>query len=1368
MPDDAEAAAARSDRWRPNRVGIRNIWEYDDQEFLFVDGRLILRGPNGSGKSNALALLVPFVFDAVMSSGRMDPFGGGRSMKTLLLSEQKEEGSGSHYRRDQRTGYVWMELVRGDRTLTIGCGARASKQRDAEAWFFVTDRRPGLDLDLVPDGTPATRSQLAESLGAGAVFDTAESYRAAVDRALFGVGADRYRHLVDLLLVLRRPHLAGKLQPEELSAVLTQGLPPVPATLVADVAASFEDLEAVRGDLSRLLEARRAVDEFCPVYRSYLRTVARYRADRMLEAVRSARGARNRLATATKAFETAEARLGDLEQARTESERRRDLAEERLRAVLESPAFRDAAALATLANQASDARGEAEKAAVRTGEARDARDRTTDAVGRATAELTAAEADVDRSYGEATLAADAAGVSWSARRDDLAGPDLGAALRSSATVRLDEITQVRGAVTTAAAASRRAEEAERRAGDSDREAEAAAGRRLEAEAALAAAVTALVGTLERWCADTEVVQPEEARILVDAAGQAGEPVSRSLAEVATGLFGPKRRDLGVELARLDDRLGEAAARRDELVAERDLVAADPLPAPDRLAVRPADRTDRPGAPLFACCDFRNGVGEEDRSGIEAALHAAGLLDAWVPADAGGAGTVPDGDELDAWLIPSRPVDGPSLADVLVADPSDDSGLDADRVGAVLRSIALAETGIGVLPDGRFSLGPLTGRYAKPAAEYIGTTAREARRQRRIAELDALVSEAEEALGSIGSRRAAVTERLAAVDAAEGSLPSTDDVARSRRHHDHAVAVSAERAAVAERERTVAVANQKEASLAVEALRTVGARFGLPTHPDGLDEIAAAVRTFERSAADLLRVAGQAALLAERVGEVTGQLVAAEEALAQRLAEQAAADRYADGLSERVAEVRRQLGPDADAPLRRRQEIESEVAQLKVAVSKATDDVLAHREELGTVRNQAASAREAVERADGTVEERKVTVAVLARPALWEAVAGHGDPAVADIGTSDETEGEAGGTAGLRAPDDPVERCRLVVSSVDDVDTGPDAVRNATNHLDTAYRVLMDNLRHGFEPSQVHDDDVGIVQVTSETGTISALQLARVLAAQVAQHEELLDERDQAIFERHLLTRVSETLRDLLNSAHELVDDINTCLRETPTASGLRVRLRWQLDQASTAQQDALELLRRSPELLGPDDRERLRRFFAGAIADERAANPGAGYEAVLTRVFDYRSWHSFVPFLVLPTGGSQQLTRTVFRSLSGGEQSVSLHLPLFAAAAAHYNAAGDGAPRLVALDEAFAGIDEGMRADLMGLLVRFDLDVVMTGHELWGAYGQVPGVMIYDLLRRPPAEGVSAMPMRWDGGTLTEEPMVSPSPQRSSAAELAG
>ena len=56
----------------------------------------------------------------------------------------------------------------------------------------------------------------------------------------------------------------------------------------------------------------------------------------------------------------------------------------------------------------------------------------------------------------------------------------------------------------------------------------------------------------------------------------------------------------------------------------------------------------------------------------------------------------------------------------------------------------------------------------------------------------------------------------------------------------------------------------------------------------------------------------------------------------------------------------------------------------------------------------------------------------------------------------------------------------------------------------------------------------------------------------------------------------------------------------------------------------------------------------------------------------------------------------------------------------------------------------------MGLLVRFDLDILLTGHELWGAYEQVPELMAYDLLRQPPLEGVSAFAVRWDGATMAE------------------
>ena len=38
-------------KWQINRVGLLDFWYYDEEEFDFLDGRMLLRGANGSGKS---------------------------------------------------------------------------------------------------------------------------------------------------------------------------------------------------------------------------------------------------------------------------------------------------------------------------------------------------------------------------------------------------------------------------------------------------------------------------------------------------------------------------------------------------------------------------------------------------------------------------------------------------------------------------------------------------------------------------------------------------------------------------------------------------------------------------------------------------------------------------------------------------------------------------------------------------------------------------------------------------------------------------------------------------------------------------------------------------------------------------------------------------------------------------------------------------------------------------------------------------------------------------------------------------------------------------------------------------------------------
>ena len=94
-------------RWQPLRAGILNLFRYDEQNFVFHKGRLLLKGNNGSGKSMALEVLLPYVLDADLTPSRLSTFGGReRSMYLWLLGFDKSE------RRHSVRAYVWVEFGR--------------------------------------------------------------------------------------------------------------------------------------------------------------------------------------------------------------------------------------------------------------------------------------------------------------------------------------------------------------------------------------------------------------------------------------------------------------------------------------------------------------------------------------------------------------------------------------------------------------------------------------------------------------------------------------------------------------------------------------------------------------------------------------------------------------------------------------------------------------------------------------------------------------------------------------------------------------------------------------------------------------------------------------------------------------------------------------------------------------------------------------------------------------------------------------------------------------------------------------------------------------------------------------------------------
>src|SRR6201995_4628894 len=117
--------APSSERWKPLRAGLVDMFYYDQEEFWFNDGRLLLRGNNGTGKSKVLALTLPFLLDGDLSAHRVEPDGDpSKRMEWNLLL-------GGEHPNDERLGYAWLEFGQmtetGSAWCTIGWGLKGAK-----------------------------------------------------------------------------------------------------------------------------------------------------------------------------------------------------------------------------------------------------------------------------------------------------------------------------------------------------------------------------------------------------------------------------------------------------------------------------------------------------------------------------------------------------------------------------------------------------------------------------------------------------------------------------------------------------------------------------------------------------------------------------------------------------------------------------------------------------------------------------------------------------------------------------------------------------------------------------------------------------------------------------------------------------------------------------------------------------------------------------------------------------------------------------------------------------------------------------------------------------------------------------------------
>ncbi|WP_230194425.1 SbcC/MukB-like Walker B domain-containing protein [Streptomyces coriariae] len=243
--------------------------------------------------------------------------------------------------------------------------------------------------------------------------------------------------------------------------------------------------------------------------------------------------------------------------------------------------------------------------------------------------------------------------------------------------------------------------------------------------------------------------------------------------------------------------------------------------------------------------------------------------------------------------------------------------------------------------------------------------------------------------------------------------------------------------------------------------------------------------------------------------------------------------------------------------------------------------------------------------------------------------------------------------------------------------------------------------------------------------------------------------ERRLFDQILTGDIRRHLAARIRQAGELVDRMNGHLERVRTASNVAVQLVWDVrpdlpDSTRTARQ----LLLKDPGRVTESDREALHDFFRARIEEAKGSETAASWEEQLGEVLDYTAWHRFTVRLDRANGlGWQPLTKKLHGALSGGEKAIALHLPLFAAVAAHYEAV-PLAPRPILLDEVFVGVDTVNRGQVFALLTALDLDLMVTSDHEWCTYGELPGIAVHQLLAGADDDAVTSARFVWNGVDL--------------------
>ncbi len=1368
-------------KWQLHRAGFLNFWYYDDEEYYFADGKLLLRGSNGSGKSVTMQSLIPVLLDGKKSPDRLDPFGSkARRMEDYLLGEKDVVD------RDERTGYLYLEYKRehSDQYLTTGIGLRAKRHSNIDFWGFVIsdNRRIGRDFLLyktefsIEEGKdqkiPLSRRELENRIGQGGKVVTGQGeYMDLVNKHIFGFQSlDAYEELIKLLIQLRSPKLSKDFKPTVIYDILNESLPALSDDELRTLSDTIESMDQSQQQLDQLLHDQRSLSKLCKQYDHYNRYVLVEKAEELIQAEKRltrvvAKGERLQEELVTKQQDQIVAK-----QQINELEREQAVLKEEEDRLKEHDVFKAEKEKLRVKEQLHDTNARLQQKGKvlddKENQERSLRDQirqTEDQQHALSIRLKEYIGDLDSEADETSFPNHALAADEFRRQYEVDYRfDLWKKESQDYQQKLDHVLKV---LRQQSVAKQYYDEADRELGEAKKE------------------LDQIRYEEQKW---TQLFEEEKARFLEAFHGWRNECIRLALSTEEVQLTARKienyfepyrsdqvseqvrvayqRQDQAIQKRLLDIEHKQNNKRKEIETKEVELQTwkARVEPEPNRRDETNEARSDLgaqgiPYLPFYQAVEFQEWVNDEVRARIEAAITQMGILDALIVPKHLTSIDV----KSDRILRTNPQLLANTLADFLYPTPVEGVQISAEEIDEVLRSILIADQGEGTTTlreDGRYQIGLMVG-MAPPESQslYIGRESRKRYRLRQIAmigsELVHLQSELQILVEQADHEKAMQAELLAEFQ----SFPPDEEI-----HAAYEVLKGCQNntkihSQNVERKNAVVKERLQQYNQIREAVRQ--AVDGIPLQPDedtyqhaydAMRRYTEMLSTMELTYKDYQQQRERGKLFREQqehlildIDQLKYEYLLFDDQCKKyemqlQQIEATLQDLGADEIRARIAEVIQRL--EAIPELHNKQlEI---VTRLDEQI-KATEQALIHHKaevEWGT---QFFSLSEQMYVEDEalhliSVEDDQVPSQTLLPVERAIKVRQLFSTVLSDVNVDREKVQDRLNKVYFQEVGFLVEY-RLTQETILELSNLPEHME------DEHVQMQIDRIRS--KSRRIH------LVLEYEGKRVTPYYVLAQLEIDIERQRNVLNERDRELYEEIIMNNVGKVIRHRINRAKRWVEEINQLMNERDTSSGLTFSIRW---HPRTADHDSeldtaqlVELLRTDPRLLTDEKMNSITQHFRSKITRAKeiveGKRLGETLHQIIKEMLDYREWFAFTLYYRKEGEQRKEMTNNVFFKFSGGEKAMAMYIPLFSAAYSRYREANDDAPYIISLDEAFAGVDENNIRDMFELVEKLGFNYIMNSQALWGDYDTVSALSIYELVRPKNAPFVTLIRYNWNG-----------------------